>query len=220
MPPSKDAFSKRLRDSLANRKKLQAACRQDGHPLQEFVVGWDLLMENEIAREMSVERAFALDPQISEDASILAAFSAAGLNPKNPIDWRTLMKLFCEVHFGPAKTKPKSWTEFEYFILAKQALELYPKIVKRGDKLTATKLAEELQKSFEEYEDYNADAFRKRVREALSLQTYSATLMYPNAPSLAHSAFRAQWEASGRKWASYLDETLSALYDFNEKLGN
>jgi hypothetical protein len=47
------------------------------------------------------EAAVHLDHAHPPDQAIEAAFDAAGLSYRNPLDWRLLMQCFCWAHFGP-----------------------------------------------------------------------------------------------------------------------
>jgi hypothetical protein len=57
------------------------------------------------------DRALQLDPTSKRDLTIIAAFEAFRLDHRDPIDWRTLMIYFADVHFGKSQRGPRrQWT--------------------------------------------------------------------------------------------------------------
>jgi hypothetical protein len=50
--------------------------------------------------------ALMLDESDPSDTQILRSFKAAGLDHRNPSNWRKLLECFVEAHFGKKKRSP------------------------------------------------------------------------------------------------------------------
>src|SRR5262245_32232350 len=109
MPSRKDPTSQRLFDlfeqtRLVNRRKVFEALLSE--PGKNYDQVFDFKDDDVFL--VVARNTFGLDDR-ERDRPILRAFDAAGLDYRNPMDWRTLLACFAEAHFGAKKTKPVKW---------------------------------------------------------------------------------------------------------------
>ena len=66
-------------------------------------------------REILAGVALTLSPTSRSCRSIVKAFRAADLDPRNPLSWRWLLEIFCVAYFGEAERgAPKKWDTARY----------------------------------------------------------------------------------------------------------
>ena len=112
MPSRRDSSSRLLRELFDHARKNRQAVTEltselalpAGTTFEQLLNFDDDVVHAEVSR-----RSLRLDSADEADAAMLRAFKAAGLDHRNPFDWRTLLSRFAEVHFGKRKTKPIKW---------------------------------------------------------------------------------------------------------------
>jgi hypothetical protein len=76
----------------------------------------DLCGDNPIIQQLLAASALKLDPNSEWDKPIALAFEKAGLDPRQPANWRLLISYFCWAHFGPRRGRgaPALWPPQRY----------------------------------------------------------------------------------------------------------
>jgi hypothetical protein len=113
-----------------------------------------------------VEMAIHLDREHATDRAIEAAFRAANLDPKNPLNWRVLMEMFCWAHFGKKGDAgaPRVWTDERYCELLHDVEEVK---TKASVKLKDVGACKELRSRYKEkYGNLTVERLRRALREA------------------------------------------------------
>jgi hypothetical protein len=155
--------------------------------------------------------ALRLRKDDEDAAAMLRAFEAAGLDHRNPLDWRTLLSLFAEVHFGKIRTKPKKWDISALL----DVLEDYRAVQKSDQELSDVKICKLLQtdKRYKsKYSTFNLDALRKLVRHARNPE-HNVLLRYPEMPDPLLKLSREKYESRGVVWDPQREATLKGLID-------
>lgn len=217
MTSVKDPAAKRLKRKMDEARILVPETERVIRSLLPEVV--DVLEHYEIdVIFASIARVtFKLNPTKADDAPIIAAFSAAGLDYKNLPHWRKLLEIFCDVHFAKLKTKPVTWDIVALIDVARD----YFIEKKAHPEMKHTELCTKLQKKHKgKYGYYNPRSFRKIVRKAINPNTMPL-LRYPNMKDPLLMVLRAEHEKNGGVWTpeleEHVDNVVSAI-DF-EALG-
>ena len=105
---------------------------------------------DERQREIAANIALTLHPT---DSVLRKAFKTFGLDHKNPLHWRILLKVLVDVHFNrphrgtPPKWNPDRWLQFESHVAIARTC-----LAKNGDKPPSQeRIAEFLKEQFREY---------------------------------------------------------------------
>jgi hypothetical protein len=166
--PSKDhGLTKRLKQALQD--SAESRVLTEAFIAHQFRDAGDHMktMFNFDINEVYLAHARAslkIDSRLSEDRLIQKAFEAAGLNPKDPGAWRTLVSIFAKVHFG-AIGAPKIWDAERYQLLLDHSAEVSRQYGAKSDPEICRKLrAADPYKKF--YERNKVATLRKRLREA------------------------------------------------------
>ena len=151
--------------------------------------------------------ALILDEADPDDAVILDAFKAAGLDHRNPLHWRTLLGCFAEAHFGKKTTKPVKWNAFELMVLLRDYLNAKHNRPKMSD-LEICKLLMRDRAYKDKYGKYNLDALRKLVRRARSPK-YNFYLRHLEMRDPPLQAIRNSFECRGMPWDEALGKQIA-----------
>jgi hypothetical protein len=118
MPSRKDPTSKRLfklfeeLEMVTSPKALDLVrdrlLSEDGTTEEEANPDFD----DRLTRLVASQVALTLGQLNDYNTPILRAFEAAGLDHRNPLHWRSLLRCFCQAHFGKRKTKPITWSPY------------------------------------------------------------------------------------------------------------
>jgi hypothetical protein len=140
--PKKHAGTAKLRKRFAEREtasKYADVLRQLAFPEPERAVDWS----DPKFRPFFADRALALREW---DAALKKAFAVAKLDPADPFNWRDLLHMFAEHHFGrsakgrpPRKWYSKTWC---------QLLADYSCIEQQNPKASDTQICQKIIKSF------------------------------------------------------------------------
>jgi hypothetical protein len=161
---------------------------------------------------MAALAAVTLDPKGQRDKSIVKAFIAAGLDHNSPAHWRELLRIFCEVHFGDQRTKPKR----DIATLVQVAAD-YLQIRRKFPKLKGMPFAEKMRRMFPDRYNYDVHHVRKLIRYALDPKN-NPILRYPTEPDSLISVLRAEHEGKGLEWTPEVEDfhrRLVSLMDFD-----
>jgi hypothetical protein len=204
MPSAKDPAAKRLKKKMDEARILVPESERVVSSLLPEIVGVLRDHGSDVVLASIARVAFELDPTKAEDAPVLAAFSAAGLDHKNLRHWRKLLEIFCDVHFAKSKTKPVTWDMVALIDVAND----YFIEKKAHPKLKHQELCKKLHKKHKDkYGDYNFDSFRKIVRKAINPNTMPV-LRYPSMKDPLLKIMRAQYEKDGVVWTPELEKVL------------
>jgi hypothetical protein len=141
---------------------------------------------------------------------MLRAFEAAGLDHRNPTDWRMLVSCFAEAHFGKKKTKPLKWD-----VLALcRVLKDYMEVTRNHPELKDSKVCERL-KSDKQYKDkysrYKIHALRRIVRCAKSPK-HNIILRHPEMRNPVLQCVRDMFERRGMPWDEELGQQMAEAF--------
>jgi hypothetical protein len=169
-----------------------------------------------LRQESTRKATLRLDEGDENDASMIKAFQLAGLDWRDPYNWRHLLSLFSDAHFGAVATKRTTW---DTFALCEALKDYYD--VKRGDsKLTELDICKILRTAKQyrkKYERYNIHSLRKIVRNARdpTKNTLLRHLEIRNAPlQLIREHFESQgidWNGAVPEWGSVMAEMWEHL---------
>jgi hypothetical protein len=79
------------------------------------------------------------------DHALRKAFEAGGLDPANPLDWRELIGIFAQAHFGETRKggRPEEWTPRKLAVLMMDFAAVRAKHPKKGQRDICKRLVEE-----------------------------------------------------------------------------
>jgi hypothetical protein len=205
MPSRQDATAKRLLKLLEDARPINSQQVTDAvlGPLSEV---FNTLMlpnlDDPLVHATLTRSALMLDKSHQQDALILRAFEAAGLDPRNPLNWRQLLGYFAEAHFGKKTTKPVKWDQYELMVVLKDYLEVKRNHQKLKDSEICNLLMRKKPYS-DKYGKYNFHALRKLARHARSPK-YNLYLRHPEMRDPLLQLVRDHFERLGMPW----DEAL------------
>jgi len=164
MPSRKDPTSKRLFDQfrqtrLVNgRKVFESLLSQPGKTYDQI-----FNLEDDRIYLYMARKALHLTNS-KDDQKFVKAFDAAGLDHRDPMDWRTLLSCFVEAHFGTKETKPVKWNA----LYLNEVFRDYSEVRTNNPKFKDTEICRFLQKDKRYKARYGGsfDALRKLVRAA------------------------------------------------------
>jgi len=215
MPSRRDSSSKSLRQRFDESRRDWQRAKQlfDSEITSPAGTSFDQLFDfdNDVVHAAFSRCFLRLDEANEHDAAMLRAFEAAGLDHRNPLDWRTLLSLFAEVHFGKIRTKPKKWDIAHLF----DVFGDYCEVKKSDPKLSDLKICKLLQtdeRYKRKYSRYKLDSLRKLVRYARSPK-HNLLLRHPEMPDPLLKLFREKYESRGGVWDPQREATLKSLID-------
>jgi hypothetical protein len=215
MPSRKDATAKRLLKLLEDARPFNSQRVTDAAlgPLSEVFNSLMLPnLDDPLVHATLTRGALMLDQTDQQDALILRAFEAAGLDHRNPLHWRMLLGYFAEAHFGKKTTKPVTWNQYELMVVLKDYLE----VQRNHRNLKDSKICRLLMRKkpySDKYGKYNFDALRKLARHARSPK-YNLFLRHPEMCDPLLQLVRDQFERLGMPW----DEALGKQWAEGLKL--
>jgi hypothetical protein len=205
MPSRQDPTSKRLLRLFQEDKLVRSLTR----PIK-VGIGAETLSEldDPIVHGTLSSTALTLDEADPSNAPLLRAFRAAGLDHRNPLNWRTLLGCFAKAHFGAKKTKPIKWDSAKFSALLKDYSDVKQTRPELSD-LQVCNLLKRDKTYRAKYGDYNLHALRKLVRQARDPK-FNAHLRYPEIRDPLLREIRAECDRQNRPW----DEVLGKkIYD-------
>jgi hypothetical protein len=110
MASRKDSTSKRLFQLFDERRlSRELAKRFFEDDILKPEISFDQLFDfnNDAVHAACSRAALRLNDANKTHASMLSAFKEAGLDHRNPLQWRDLLSMFAEAHFGKLRTKPQ-----------------------------------------------------------------------------------------------------------------
>jgi hypothetical protein len=203
MPSRQDVASKRLLQLLedARLRNLPRVVDALMGPLSEGINAVLLSnLDDRLVHATLSKVALMLDEADPDDAEILRAFKAAGLNHRNPLHWRTLLECFAKAHFGKKKTKPVKWDNYELMVVLRDYLKVKKR--NRPKKMSDVEVCKFLMKDKaykDTYSRYNLDALRRLVRRARSPK-YDLHLRHPEMRDPVLQVIRDVFESRGMPW--------------------
>jgi len=220
MASRRDSSSKLLR-ALFNEARMIKQCSKqllDSELAAMAGTSFDQLFnfDNDLVHAAASRSSLRLDSADAADAAMLRAFEQAGLDHRDPRDWRTLLSLFAEVHFGKIKTKSVKWDMAALLDL----LIDYREVQKKNPQLSGVNICKFLRtdKSFKtKYGRYTTDALRKLVRYARSPK-HNVLLRHPEMHDPLLQLFRDEYESKGLVWSPELEATMRRLIDKSVEL--
>jgi hypothetical protein len=174
MAARSDHLSKRLFESLRGARAAFATVTQfldEQSAKMESEMTWTESQNALLGMDMSfgllARAALRINPDDPNDQPLAAAFEVSGLDPKDPLAWRTLLGCFAEVHFGKSSAgRPMEWGGM-------QLEELYTdfqEVKSRHRSVRSDKRICELMRTRppykEKYQKYSVETLRKAVRRA------------------------------------------------------
>jgi hypothetical protein len=203
MPSRRDPTSKRLFDQfkqtrLVNSRKLyESLFLESGKDYDKI---FDL--KNDDIYLYIVRKAFHLG-HTKNDQMLLKAFEAAGLDHRDPMDWRNLLSCFVEAHFGSKETKPVKWDAF----YLNEVFKDYSEVKTNYPELKDFDICKFLQKDKRYKDRYggNFDALRKLVRVAKNPK-HNVLLRYTETSDPLVKMLRDLLESKGIDWDERLEE--------------
>jgi hypothetical protein len=148
-----------------------------------------------------------------DDQMLIKAFDAAGLDHRDPMDWRTLLSCFVEAHFGSKETKPIKWDA----LYLNEVFKDYSEVKTNHPKLKDFDICKLLKKDKRYKDRYtgNFDALRKLVRVAKNPK-HNALLRYSETSDPLVKMLRDLLESKGIDWderfEEWAKETVTADY--------
>ncbi len=213
IPSRRDSSSKLLRQRFDESRRTGQQAKQlfDSEFALQPGTSLDQLFnfDNDVVHAAFSRYSLRLDEADEDDAAMLRAFEAASLDHRNPFDWRTLLSLFAEVHFGKIRTKRKTWDISAFVDLLMDYLDVY----KSNPELSDVKICRLLQTDEDyksKYGKYDPDALRKLVRNARSPK-HNVLLRHPEMRDPLLHIFREKYERRGVVWDPKLEATLKHL---------
>jgi hypothetical protein len=203
MPSRRDPTAKRLFDQfkqtrLVNGRKIfDSLLSQPGKSYDQIFNLEDDRIYLYIAR-----KALHLSGT-KDDQMLIKAFDAAGLDHRDPTDWRTLLSCFVEAHFGSKETKPVKWDA----LYLNEVFKDYSEVKTNHPKLKDFDICKFLQKDKRYKDRYggNFDALRKLVRVAKNPK-HNALLRYSETSDPLVKMFRDLLESKGIDWDERFEE--------------
>jgi hypothetical protein len=211
MPSRRDSTSKLLRQLFDEARTIRQHTKQlfDSEVALRAGTSFDQLFnfDNDVMHAAASRCSLRLDKADENDAAMLSAFETAGLDHRNPLDWRTLLSLFAEAHFGKIRTKPQKWDVAALL----DVLTDYREVQRSDPGLSDVKICTLLQTK-SKYSNYTLDALRKLVRHARSPK-YNVLLRHPEMRDPLLQIFREKYESRGVVWDPQREANLKRLID-------
>jgi hypothetical protein len=213
MPSRRDSSSKLLRHLFDESRTIKQQSMQlyDSELALPPGISLDQLFnfDNDAMHAAASRCSLRLDKTDENDAAMLRAFDAAGLDHRNPLDWRTLLSLFAEAHFGKRRTKPTKWDIAARLEVLADYLEVYKSDPKLSD-VKICKLLKADKRYNSKYGKYSLDALRKLVRDARSPK-HNVLLRHPEMRDPLLQIFREKYESRGIVWTPQLEANLKRV---------
>ena len=143
------------------------------------------------------------------DDAIAIGFERTGLDPRDPMQWKTLLGLFCLAHFGetPKVAAPRTWDIARLQRLLTDADEIRKRHPALSDTAIATALkTKEIFKDV--YGGFSVDTIRERIREAKKSREQFETLRKKHLEIIERVYHRV-----GLTWTPALARKHSASFD-------
>jgi hypothetical protein len=214
MPSRRDSSSKLLRKLFDESPMIQQQSKQlFDSEVAPAGTSFDRLFEfdNFLVHAATSRCALRLRKDDEDPSAMLRAFEAAGLDHRNPLDWRTLLSLFAEAHFGKIRTKPQKWDVAALLDVLGDDRE----VQKMDPELSDVKICKLLRtdKRYKsKYSKYHLDALRKLVRHARSPK-HNVLLRHPEMRDPLLQIFREKYESRGVVWDPQREANLKRLID-------
>jgi hypothetical protein len=181
----------------------EAQKESDGSTIGEFHDAIRAMMR----KSLIADYVLTLNPSSELDKPLAAAFAAAGLDHKNPLHWKRLIREFAIAHFVPRRGggAPTKWTADRYCRLLGQVHHLKLKNPRLKDKPACAilcKLPEYRQKSEKRL---SVERLRRALREARNPK-FNDFLSGSLEQSLINA--RAQREQESRLWSPEIEAEL------------
>jgi hypothetical protein len=171
--------------------------------------------DNDVTHAAFSRVALRLNDGDKKHAPLLTAFGEVGLDHHNPVHWRDLLSMFAETHFGKARTKPKTWDS----VGLSQVLQDYLAVKQENPTANNAQLRKLLRKDKrfkDKYAQYNIDAFRKLLRQALSPKD-NVLLRYPEMRDPLVQLIRNDYEQKGTAWTPDLERWIKFFAQLSDR---
>jgi hypothetical protein len=208
MPSRQDATSERLLKLLDlirvifSKPVMHAALGSKREEIDKEIL---FKFDDALVHSVSSRQALTLGEADRDYPEMARAFEAAGLDHRNPLDWRILVSCFAKVHFGKKATKPVKWDAVALCML----LEDYREVTRNRRKTTDSEACKLLMRSHKEkYGTYNPDALRKLIRRARDPK-YNIYLRHPDMRNPLLQEIRDSYERDGTPWDEELGKRVA-----------
>ena len=158
-------------------------------------------------KSLVADYVLTLNPDNELDKPLAAAFAAAGLDHKNPLHWKTLLREFAIAHFLPRRGggAPIKWSGGRYCRLLAQVCELKLKNPTLNDRRACEFLRNRPEYRQKSGKPLSVDRLRKALREARN-PDFNDILSGSLEQNLTNARVRRQQE--NRSWTSEIEAEL------------
>jgi hypothetical protein len=206
-----------VRDLFEEMRIIKSGSKQliDAHLLNPAGTSYDQLFNVDVpVIHFAMSRiALRLDEAKEEDAAMRAAFKAAGLNHRDPSDWRALLWIFAEAHYGKQKTKRQTWDLSALSSLLEDYRAVEKDLPPTPSRSLNSRICEHLRtkKPYKQkYGRLSHDALRKVVGKARNPKT-NLLLIHPEMKDSLLQIFRVELERKGMTWTPEFEAAVKKL---------
>jgi hypothetical protein len=203
MPSRKDPTSKRLFDQFEQTRIVNFRKLFDSvflKPGKHFDTVFNF--EDDRIFLLVARNTFCLS-ESKQDDPMRDAFEAAGLDHRNPRDWKTLLSCFAEAHFGDKRTKTVKWDPIFLNEVFKDYSEVQKNNPKRSDVHFCSLLLKD--KRYKDKYDMTLDSLRKLVRHAKNPK-HNVLLRHSDTSDPLLELLREMFGVGGIEWDQRLEE--------------
>jgi hypothetical protein len=169
---------------------------------ESTTIGFHQPIKEMMRKLLIAEYVVTLNPDNELDKPLLAAFAAAGLDHRNPLDWKRLIREFAIAHFllGRRSGAPPKWDGGRYCRLLAQVHDLKLKNPRLKDKPACGILCRQ-----PEYRHLSVERLRKALREGRN-PDFNDILSVSLEQNLINARVRFQQE--NRPWTPEIEAEL------------